>query len=165
MLVLGGASSDLAAARLMLERALADGAAIEKFREIVVAQSGDPRVCDDPRSVVAQPAIEESFLADRDGFVRRIDPRTVGKGITAMGGGRNRMEDRVDPSVGFLIAGRLGQAVRRGDRLAVIQARDSASAAAGRAALAAAITIGEQPMNSPPLISHRVSASGVEVLA
>ena len=164
MLVLGGAAADPAAARVKLEAAISSGTALEKFRAIVEAQSGDPRVCDDPRAVVALPAVSEPFIADRDGYVTRIDPKTVGKGITAMGGGRTKMEDRIDPSVGFLINARLGQSVRKGDCLAVVQAKDTTTLAAGRNALNAAFAIGEQPFDAPPLVSHRISSDGVQEL-
>jgi thymidine phosphorylase len=164
MLVLGGAAPTLEAARVRLERAIVSGEALEKFRAIVAAQGGDPRVCDDPRAIVAQPAVGESFVAAHDGFITAIDPRTVGKGITAMGGGRTKMDDIVDPSVGFLIAARLGQAVRKGEQLAVIQAKDATTLAAGRRALAAAFSIEDHANPVPPLVSHRISSDGVQLL-
>jgi pyrimidine-nucleoside phosphorylase len=164
MLVLGGAATTIEAARERLERAIASGAALEKFRAIVEAQGGDPRVCDDPRAIVAQPAVSESFVATRGGYVTRIDPRTVGKGITAMGGGRTKMDDIVDPSVGFLITTRLGQAVRKGDQLAMIQAKDATTLAAGRTALAAAFSVEEDGKPVPLLVSHRISSDGVQLL-
>ena len=96
------------------------------------------------------------------GIVCRVEPRAVGRGITAMGGGRTAMEDRIDPSVGFLIAARVGDRVRRGDLLATILARDSACALEGRAALEAAFVIGDEAAQAPTLVSHRVTARGVE---
>ncbi|MBI3568352.1 MAG: thymidine phosphorylase [Gemmatimonadetes bacterium] len=164
MLVLGRAAPSAAVARGLLEGALASGAALERFREIVAAQGGDPRVCDAPAAVLPQPPVREPWTAPRDGVVLRIEPRTVGRGITAMGGGRSTMEERIDPSVGFRITTRPGDRVKRGEVLATIEARDAASAAAGRAALDAAITIGDSAPPPIPLVSHRVSASGVELL-
>lgn len=165
MLVLGGADATLDAALVRATRAVESGAALERFRQIVEAQGGDPRVCDAPKAVVAQPAIREAFVADREGIVQRVEPRTVGKGITAMGGGRNTMADVVDPSVGFRITTRPGDTVRAGEVLATIEARDAESAAAGRAALASAITIGPDAVQPRPLISHRITTGGVEQLA
>ena len=164
MLVLGGAASTIEAARGQLERAIASGAALEKFRAIVAAQGGDPRVCDEPRAVVAQPEVSESFVATHEGYVTRIDPRTVGKGITTMGGGRTTMDAAVDHSVGFLITARLGQRVRKGDQLAVIQARDARTCALGRAALTLAFSVDEHATPVPPLVSHRINSDGVQLL-
>ncbi len=165
MIVLGRAEATLDAARARAESVLASGAALERFRAIVEAQGGDPRVCDDPTQVLAQPALREPFLADRDGIVQRVEVRTVGKGITAMGGGRNTMADVVDPSVGFRITARPGDRVRKGDPLATIEARDAACAAAGREALERAISIGPDAVQPRPLVSHRVTTGGVEQVA
>jgi pyrimidine-nucleoside phosphorylase len=165
MLLLAGAAADLGAARARLEAAIGSGAALEKFRALVEAQGGDPRVCDEPARVLPQPNLRVPYAASQDGVVQRVEPRAVGMGITAMGGGRSTMEDTVDPSVGFLITARPGDPVRRGDALATILARDEASAGAGRAALDGAITIGPDAVAPRPLVSHRVTAAGVEALA
>ena len=165
MLVLAGAAGDLSAARARLEAAIESGAALEKFRAMVEAQGGDPRVCDAPGGVLRQPGLRVSYDATRDGVVQRVEPRAVGSGITAMGGGRSAMEDTVDSSVGFLITARPGDRVRRGASLATIHARDESSAAMGRAALDHAFVIGDGPIPLRPLVSHRVTIAGVETVA
>jgi pyrimidine-nucleoside phosphorylase len=164
MLMLGGVTDDSGDARTRLERAISSGKALEKFREIVTAQGGDPAVCDDPALVVPAAALREAYLAGRDGVVHRVEPRAVGKGITAMGGGRTKMADAIDPSVGFQILAKPGDRVTRGQPLATILARDADCAAAGRAALDAAFVIGDGEITRRPLISHRVTAAGVEAV-
>jgi pyrimidine-nucleoside phosphorylase len=164
MLVLGGVTADAAEARARLERAISNGSALEKFREIVAAQGGDVAVCDDPALVVPAAKLRADYPAPRDGVVHRVEPRAVGKGITAMGGGRTRMADLIDPTVGFQILAKPGDRVTRGQPLATILARDDAGAAAGRAALDAAFVIGDGEIERRPLISHRVTSAGVEVL-
>jgi thymidine phosphorylase len=165
MLVLGGTDATLDGALTRARGAVESGAALQRFREIVAAQGGDPRVCDDPTGVLPQPALRIPFVAACDGIVQRVEPRTVGKGITAMGGGRNTVADAIDPSVGFRITARPGDAVRAGATLAMIEARDEASAEAGRAALAQAIVIGPGAVQPRPLISHRITTGGVELIA
>jgi pyrimidine-nucleoside phosphorylase len=165
MLVLGGVTDDFGDARVRLERAISNGKALEKFREIVVAQGGDPAVCDDPALAVPAAALREPYVSSRDGVVHRVEPRAVGKGITAMGGGRNKMADTIDPSVGFQILAKPGDRVTRGQPLAMILARDADCAAIGRAALDAAFVVGDGEVPRRPLISHRVTAAGVEQLA
>ncbi|MGH7655881.1 MAG: thymidine phosphorylase [Gemmatimonadaceae bacterium] len=164
MLMLGGVTNEPADARVRLERAISSGKALDKFREIVVAQGGDPAVCDDPALVVPAAAVREPYLSTRDGVVHRVEPRAVGKGITAMGGGRTKMADAIDPSVGFQILAKPGDRVARGQPLATILARDAACAAIGRAALDAAFVVGDAAVARRPLISHRVTAAGVERL-
>ena len=162
MLMLGGVTGEPGDARSRLERAISSGKALEKFREVVAAQGGDPAVCDDPVLVVPAAAIRESYLAPREGIVQRVEPRAVGKGITAMGGGRTKMADAIDPSVGFQILAKPGDRVTRGQPLATILARDAECAAAGRAALDLAFVIGDREIVRRPLVSHRVTGAGVE---
>ncbi len=165
MLVLGGVTTDFADARTRLERAISSGKALEKFREIVAAQGGNASVCDEPALIVPAAKLREDYVASRDGVVQRVEPRVVGKGITAMGGGRTKMADVIDPSVGFQILAKPGDRVTRGQPLATILARDAECAAIGRAALDAAFVLGDADVARRPLISHRVTSAGVERLA
>ena len=161
MLVLGGAAADRQAARRAMERAIATGTALERFREIIEAQGGNPGVVDDP-AVLPQAEACELFVAPRAGVVARVEPRAVGHGIIALGGGRTRVEDVVHPEVGFVITARPGDLVEAGEPLATIFARDAQGVAAGRAALTSAVTIAEDAEPPLPLISHRVTGAGVE---
>jgi pyrimidine-nucleoside phosphorylase len=164
MLLLGGAEPTREAARARLERAIADGSAAERFRAIIEAQGGNPHVLDDP-AVLPQAAQVEVWRAPRRGVVARVEPRAIGRGVIALGGGRTRVEDAVDASVGFVISARPGDRVQAGEPLASIFARDTAGIAAGRATLDAAIVVADAMTDQPlPLVSHRVSAAGVEVL-
>jgi thymidine phosphorylase len=91
-----------------------------------------------------------------------VEPRAIGRGIIALGGGRTRMEDEIDHSVGFVITARPGDWVNAGEPLATIFARDAAGVQAGRGALREAIRIAEEADHPLPLISHRVTAAGAE---
>jgi pyrimidine-nucleoside phosphorylase len=94
-----------------------------------------------------------------------VEPRAVGRGITALGGGRTRVEDTVHPAVGFVITARPGDIVREGDPLATILAQDQNGLDAGRAALDLAIRLADDVDDADPplpLISHRVTGAGVE---
>jgi len=164
MLVLGGTVPGPAAARARAEQALESGAALEKFRTIVAAQGGDAGVIDDPASVLPKAPIESVYRAESDGVVQRVEPRIIGRAITALGGGRTKVEDTVDPAVGFLVHARPGQQVRKGEPLATILARDDSGEMAARAALGRAFTIGQTAPAARPLISHRITKEGVEEL-
>jgi pyrimidine-nucleoside phosphorylase len=141
--------------------AIASGAAAEKFQEIIEAQGGNPSVVDDP-AVLPQALACELYAAPRSGVVAQVEPKTVGRGVIALGGGRTRVEDTVDPTVGFVITARPGDVVTAGEPLATIFARDHAGVQEGRAALARAIRIADEAGPPLPLISHRVSGAGVE---
>ncbi|MCZ8205065.1 thymidine phosphorylase [Gemmatimonas sp.] len=164
MLVLGGAASSRNEARRRMEVAISSGRAARKFQEIIEAQGGNPAVVDDP-GLLPQAAECELYLAQRDGVVAQVEPRAIGRGITALGGGRTRVDDQVDPSVGFVITARPGDVVRAGEPLATIFARDAAGVAAGRRALGESIRLADEADPPLPLISHRVTPAGVAVWA
>ena len=161
MLVAAGAAADEEEARRRMEIAVATGTAAAKFAAIIESQGGNPAVVDDP-AVLPQAHECELFGAPHRGFVAAVEPRIVGRGVVALGGGRTRVEDTIDPAVGFVITAKPGDWVDAGEPLATIFARDAVGVALGRAALAQAIRIADEADLPLPLISHRISASGVE---
>jgi len=161
MMLLGGLAEDRGDAKAKLELAIASGQAAEKFKEIIEAQGGNPAVVDDPALLPQAEAIE-LYRAPRRGIVAQVEPRTVGRGIIALGGGRTRMEDRVDPGVGFVITAKPGDWVEAGEAIATVFARDEAGLRAGAGALREAIHIADEADPPLPLISHRVTELGAE---
>jgi pyrimidine-nucleoside phosphorylase len=163
MLVLAGVSPDLATARAELTKAIRSGKAADQFRRIIERQGGNGNVLDDP-ALLPQARECELFPAARRGFVQRVEPRAIGRGIIALGGGRTTMADTVDPAVGFVITAKPGDFVEAGEPLASIYARDKAGIERGRATLRSAITIGDEAEPPLKLVSHRVSRAGLEEL-
>jgi thymidine phosphorylase len=162
MLMLAG-RADRAAARRELEAVLKDGRAARKFQEIIEAQGGNPAVVDDP-ALLPTAALVEVYKAPRDGTVLEVAPRAIGRCIVQMGGGRQRVEDVVDPTVGLVITARPGQRVERGEPLASIYARDEAGLALAVRTLGEAVRIGEGKPDPLPLIGERLTAAGAERL-
>jgi pyrimidine-nucleoside phosphorylase len=159
MLVLAGAARDVDAARREMEKSIGTGRAAEQFARIIEAQGGNPGVVEDP-AVLPQARECEIFTAPRRGFVARVEPKTIGRGIVALGGGRATMEDQIDPSVGFVITARPGDWVEVGEPLATIFAHDRAGVETGRQTLRSAIQIADEADPPLPLVSHRVSSAG-----
>jgi thymidine phosphorylase len=165
MLLLAGVERERRAARARLEVALASGHAAERFRSMVATQGGNPAVVDDP-AVLPQAGEVAVHVAARSGQVAAVEPRTIGRAIIAMGGGRRTMDDVIDPSVGFVITAKPGDRVRAGEALASIYARDPEGIRIGVRALEQAIGIVEEEAAAPlPLVSHRVTSEGLEKLA
>jgi thymidine phosphorylase len=162
MLLLAGVVTDRDDARRRMEVAISSGRAARKFEEIIEAQGGDPRVVDDPGRL-PQAAECELFMAPRDGVVATVEPRAIGRGITRLGGGRSRVEDVVNPSVGFVITARPGDIVRAGEPLGTVFASDRAGMSDGLAVLTEAILIADEAEPPLPLISHRVTEAGIEL--
>jgi thymidine phosphorylase len=107
----------------------------------------------------------EVYLAPETGVVIRVDPRVIGRAVIALGGGRQRVEDTIDPTVGFVITVKPGDKVLQGEPIASVFAKDAAGVKVGFEALGQAIVIGDRLRDKPlPLISHRVTKDGVEAL-
>jgi pyrimidine-nucleoside phosphorylase len=155
---------DRAAVEREVWAALTSGKAAEKFQQMVAAQGGNPAVLEDP-SVLPQAKEVEVYFAPGGGTVLRVEPRTIGRAVVEMGGGRRKADDTVDPTVGFVITARPGQKVHASEPLASIFARDAEGIAIGRRALDLAIEIGAGKPELLPLIAARVTAQGVERVA
>ena len=164
MLVLGTVASTLEAANALMRDAIASGKALLKLEEIVAAQGGDKTVVRDPSRLPRAPH-QQVFAAVREGVVQAVEPRTIGYGIIQLGGGRRNMEAKIDPSVGFVITAKPGIHVTKGQPLGTIHARSEEDLAVGRSVLEQAIVIGDSASGPLPLVSHRVTARGVEKLA
>ncbi len=163
MLMLAGIAKSTKDANAMMIDAMTSGRALAKFREIIRAQGGDDSVIDNPERLPQAPH-KAYFLAPASGIVQRVEPREIGYGVIALGGGRRNMEDTVDPSVGFVITAKPGARVTKGDALATIHARSESDLELGQSILAKAIEIGQGSPSPLPLVSHRVTAKGVETL-
>ena len=164
MLVLSTLVPTREAARAMMGTAIRSGKALAKFSEIIAAQGGDTRVVESLERL-PQARHRAELDAPRSGVVQTVDPRAIGYGVIELGGGRRNMEAKIDPSVGFVITAKPGDRVTKGETLATVYARSKEDLDVGRAILGGAITISDETPTSLPLVSHRITADGVEVLA
>ena len=153
MLVLGGVAADLAEARRQLEQAIASGAALRKFREIVAAQGGDVGVVDDPARL-PQASIKRPLRARQAGHVADVDAMGVALAALRLGAGRAKAEDRIDPAVGISGLVKVGDRVAAGDPLGLVHANDPTALAEANETLERAITIGDRPAAVPALIAE-----------
>src|SRR5215212_4647891 len=158
MVALSGVGGTLEEARASVERALDSGAALERFRHNVEEQGGDPRVCDDP-SVLSDLTVEEVRVESvHAGYVVSIDAAEVGRAVASIGGGRARVEDRIDPAVGFLAHAKTGQLVASGEPLGLLYCRDASAAARAVERIRAAYRVGDEPPNRVPELIKEVIA-------
>jgi pyrimidine-nucleoside phosphorylase len=113
MLVLGGRARDRDAAVRRIDRAIADGSGLAKFRELVVAQGGDPRMVDDPARLPRAPNVE-TLTATRTAYVRAIAADAVGLASVRLGAGREKKGDPIDHRTGIVLHAKVGDRVERG---------------------------------------------------
>jgi pyrimidine-nucleoside phosphorylase len=150
-------------ARRTVEGTIASGAAIERFRRLIAAQGGDPRVVDEPDRLPRAPH-REPLRSPRDGTVVRVEPRAIGHAIIGLGGGRRLATDTIDPAVGVEVLVKPGDRVDAGAPLAIIHAGSVDSLEQARRALSRAIPIGEEAEPQLPLIGPRVTIDGTQPL-
>jgi len=126
-LVLALAAEVSAAGRGRLAGWLDDGTAMAKFRDLVEAQGGDPACLDDFAAAHPAATVRE-IQSPNSGVVTRVDAETVGRAANALGAGRDRAEDAVNPAVGFDRIVKVGEPVAAGDVIARVHAHRLADA-------------------------------------
>jgi thymidine phosphorylase len=158
MLLLGKVETDAATARARLQRALDGGEAAERFARMVAALGGHRDILEDARDHL--PSVATVFPAPpaRPGFIRRIDVRAVGMAVVALGGGRTKPGQAIDPGVGLSEVAPLGAEVGANRPLALVHAASADAAARAVDALQAAFEIGDTAPAIGPVIRARVGA-------
>ncbi|HEX8353525.1 MAG TPA: thymidine phosphorylase [Pyrinomonadaceae bacterium] len=152
------AAVSLEEARARVTRALESGAALERFRRNVEAQGGDPRVCDDPDRLSDLTVREVRVESERAGYVVSVDAAEVGRALASVGGGRARVEDEIDPAVGYLARARVGHQVSAGEPLGLLYCRPGARSDAAAERIRAAYEVGEAaPDHVPELIKEVIA--------
>lgn len=154
MLVLGGVAGDEAEADAAIERALGSGRALEKFQAIIEAQGGDPK-CTERTSLLPSAPKKTPIEAERAGWIGSFATREIGLAAVALGAGRARMSDSIDPAVGFRVNVKIGDRVAKGDPVIEIHYREKAKMEEARSRLKAAFTISEAPVKPPSLIRRK----------
>jgi thymidine phosphorylase len=153
LLVLGGVFADGAEALVAAERALDGGAAAERFSAMAAELGGPSDLVEAPDRHLGAAPVAREVAPVQSGTVAKVDVRAVGIAVVGLGGGRARETDPVDHSVGFTDVAALGERVGPGERpLAVVHARDEASAELAADALRAAFTLGDGPEQSVPIV-------------
>jgi len=151
MLIVGGVENDLENARDRSRDAITSGRALERFRACVEAQGGDPRVLDDT-ALLPQAGEQRTITASHAGFVNGIETDEIGRIVMDWGGGRRRLEDKIDYAVGLRIHAKIGDRVNAGDPLATAYYNDESKFEEMGARLRAAYQIGGSAPKSEPLI-------------
>ena len=161
MLVLAGRAATPDEGRELLENALISGAGLEKLRQMIRAQGGDPTCCDDVTKL-PQAAVIREVKVGHGGYVAEMDTTALGLAAQAMGAGRMKKTDALDYSVGFVLPVRIGDRVVPETTLCTLYARNEAEADRAEAAIRAAIHFSDAPVSSPPLCYAIITKEGVK---
>lgn len=151
MLRLGKLVKTLAQGEKLAFEKLHDGSAWSVFERMVAAQGGSLEAIHNPQKL-PQATIVTELVAPQSGFVHEMDTENIGKTLVALGGGRKKSSDRVDPSVGMVFHHKIGSRVVRGDPLVTIHASSTSSSRLALEALRTSIIIKKSKCRPKQLI-------------
>ena len=151
-LVCAGVQPNLEAAEEALRTSLHDGTALEKFRELVIAQKGDPYFIQDP-GMLPQPDKVLMIPASQTGYIATIDALEVAKAAKLVGAGRLTKSSPINLGVGVLLRKKVGDAVRPGEILVELYADERAPKEAMEV-LKGAFTYSDSPVEPPALVDE-----------
>jgi len=158
MLYLGGASKSVAEGKKKSVDLISSGAALEKFRQMIELQDGDPRIIDDfKRLPHAQHTLE--VKSANAGFIASMQCEQIGTACVILGGGREKKEDSVDPAVGIVLHKKVGDRVEAGEPLATIHYNSETKAGRAQRLIESSIEVAEAAPAKRLLVHKVIGAS------
>ncbi len=163
MLVASGVAENEEKAMKLLHEALDSGRGLQKLKEMIVAQGGDGRVCDDVDLLPKAPLIRP-LLARDSGYLAHVNGTALGLAAQRMGAGRIEKDDVIDPAVGFVMEKRIGDYIGKGDVICTLHANSEQSAKDTEERILAALTLSPDPAPKATLLYALVTSQGVKRL-
>ncbi len=160
LLAMAGLAASEAEGHARAEAAIASGAGLAKFAEVVAAQGGDARQIEHPERLPQAPYCE-TLPAPRSGYITRVDAERVGLASVHLGAGRQRKGEQIDHAVGIVLRAKIGDRVEAGAPLVEIHSRTPQQSAAIHDELLAAYTFGNEAPVQPPLLLGQVTGAGM----
>jgi thymidine phosphorylase len=155
MLHLGGAAASVAEGKERSGKLIWSGKALEKFRQMVELQGGDPRTIDDPKKL-PQAEYAMTISSRASGVIASLQCERIGTACVVLGGGRERKEDSVDPTVGIVLHKKVGDAVAAGEALATVHYNSESLAQRAKALLEESYEIADSMSWEKRPLVHRV---------
>lgn len=126
-LILAGKTDSYDNGREQMQNLMHTGKGLKKFRELIIAQNGNPNVIDDP-SLLAQAPVIVKAVSSKSGYIKQLDALTIAKAEAALGGSRGRADGSLDPLVGVKLVKKRGEKVENGSLLSYVYASNDESA-------------------------------------
>lgn len=163
MLVASKVCKTVEEAETRLTEALESGRGLEKLGEMISAQGGDARICQDVHLLPQAPVIYP-VKAKESGWLSQVNGTALGMAAQQMGAGRAKKEDIIDPAVGFVMEKRIGDRVEKGEAICTLHAKSEASALETEEKILAALQFSQSPAAPAKLIYALVTPDGVSYL-
>lgn len=123
MLRLTGLAGSKREASDKIKNCIESGKALEKLRQNIELQNGDPSICDDPEILISKDLLKFAIKAGESGFIKEIETDEIGGAVCAIGGGRTKAEDEIDHAVGYASLVGIGDEIKSGEELGVVYCR------------------------------------------
>ena len=159
MVRMAGRDATLKDAEKRVREALASGAAMKKFRQVIKYQGGDQTVTTYPARM-PKCRTESHVRASRSGWVRAIHAEKVGQAAMLLGAGRSKVKDLIDPAVGVVLLTRTGERAEKNEMLAELQYNKRTHLAEAAKLVEEAYVIGDEPPPKKPLILETLEDAG-----
>lgn len=161
MLKLGGVVDTVQEGKNKLIKNLSEGKALEKFREMIVAQGGNPKVIENPDLL---PLAKKCYKirAKEFGYIQRIDARLVGESAMLLGAGREKKGSPIDLSVGLVLKKKIGDRVEKNDELVEIYYNEDKKLEEAKSRITSALKIGKKKLPKNPLILAMIDKEGLK---
>lgn len=157
LLVQCGVTDSARNAKERIENVMGSGAALERFRQNIELQGGDPKICDSPEKLLPKRIVKRPIKAHSSGFISDIDALMVGEAICSIGGGRVKAEDKVEHSVGYEVLRKVGDKVSRGETLGIVYGRSDSQTSGVSEKLSGSYKINAEKPKENKLIRARIS--------
>lgn len=161
MLKLGGAVKSHEEGKKSLEKILQEGAAFNKFKEMITAQGGNPEITDKPELLPLAKHCTK-IKADISGYLQKIDSRLIGESAMLLGAGREKKESEIDLSVGIILKKKVGSKININEDLAEVHYNDSEKLKEAKNKLFSSFVIGDRKPKKLPLILATISKEGIK---
>jgi pyrimidine-nucleoside phosphorylase len=161
MLVLSSLARDEKEAENKLLHALNSKAGLNKFKEMIAAQGGDPAVCDNV-SLLPRSSKQFEVKSRLSGYIHSVEAEQIGLAAQSLGAGRRSKEDVLDLSAGLVMHKRIGDRVQAGDSICTLFFNGDKPIRQIEENILNAVAIENSPAKKPKLIYAKVTEKGIE---
>ena len=160
MFHLGKVTPSVEMGKKLAAEQIQSGRALEKFRQMVELQGGDPYSLDDAKKL-PQAKHTSVLTSPSAGYVSRMECEAFGTACVVLGGGRSKKEDTVDPAVGIVLHRKVGDSVSKDDALCTIHYNSQVLADQAKEILLGSFIYSDtSPSEHRPLIHKVIRSSG-----
>lgn len=156
MLLLAERVESIAEGKALLQQQITNGQGLEKLRELIIQQGGNPAVLEDFSLLPLSPC-SYTLTAAQDGYLTKINTAKIGKASQETGAGRVYKEQPLDYGAGIIMKKRLGDTITKGEPLAILYSATEEKCTTAGKILADALTISATPAPLPPLVLDTIS--------